>query len=262
MPEIKKNILNLLLLSGLFLSLLNSCSKDENSKPAPELPSFGDMGIDLTFLTSKKDGSIKVSNWQYSVLSVARWHYFLNTVCGVPVTAFQSASGQKASYAGDNKWQWKYQVNTDSMVINTRLTAHMDADSLYWGMYISISKNEVTSDEFLWLKGTSTSNLENGWWIFYESPVNPNSFLRIDWIKNKETRYTFIKPDDSGAGSYLLTGSLSSSDFDAFYTVYGKVHSDFTNIEYNKTTKAGRIKSPLVYGDSNWHYWDSSLLDI
>jgi hypothetical protein len=242
--------------------LLYSCSKDEKSGPAPVLPSFSAMDIDFSIFSNKKDGSIKVSNWQYSVLSVARWNYLMNKVCAIPVTAFQKASDQKPSYSGDNKWQWNYKVATDSLIINARLVAQVGSDSLQWKLYISTTKEEITKEEFLWLYGTSASNQEKGWWIFYESAECPNPFIKIDWTNEKVNTYTYIKPNDSSAGSYLITGTLSNSDYDAYYTVYGKIHADFTNIEYSKATKAGRIKSPVVYGDDNWHYWDSTLANI
>lgn len=242
--------------------ILLSCSKDEENKPAPVLPSFSTMGIDFSIFSNKKDGSVKVSNWQYSVLSVARWHYLMNNVCAIPVSAFQKVADQKASYSGDNKWQWNYKITTDSLIINTKLVAQSDPDSLHWKLYISTTKEGVTKQEFMWLYGTSSINQGKGWWIFNESPEYPNSFLKINWENGKGSTYLFIKPNDPSAGSYLITGTLAGSDYDAYYTVFGKVHNDLTNIEYKKATKAGRIKSPIAYGDANWHYWDSTLTDI
>lgn len=222
--------------------------------------------MDFSSFSSKKNGSILITNWQYSVLSVSYWNIILYANCAIPVVAFQKATEQKASYIDNNTWEWKFKVGADSLTINAKLQGKIVTDSVEWKMYISTTKSGNTSADFLWFTGASALDQTGGWWLLNENPVSTNPLLKINWTKKGENegtlKYTYVKSNDPAAGGYIEYGTKDDLLYDTYYTIYGKTHDDYINIEWNKTTKEGRIKSSVIYTNNEWHCWNSSFANI
>ena len=49
---------------------------------------------------------------------------------------------------------------------------------------------------------------------------------------------------------------------DALYEIYNKGKDNLVEINWNRTTKAGRIKDPSYYGNSDFHCWNDLGIDI
>ena len=87
----------------------------------------------------------------------------------------------------------------------------------------------------------------------------------IPWIYsvlNGDIKYTNIEPGGAENGGYIFYGKTTDTTYDAYYHIYNKGQDNLTEIEWNLTSKAGRIKDEKHYSDTDWHYWDENLDDI
>jgi hypothetical protein len=254
----KRAFSSLFLLVFIAFITLTSCKK-ENKFAAPPIPPSTSIMMDLGSFSLEKDGWVELSNWQYSVVTLAYWNSLLHT-CAIPLTAFQKASEQEAIYLDQNKWGWNYSIDVDSLIINSKLEASIIEDSIQWKLFISLSLNKTVSEPFLWLEGKSAHNESGGWWLFYKSPVQPNQFLKIDWREENESsiRYTYVNKNDLEKGAFIILNKTNDPVFNASYTVYNKLINHYFYIDRNTDNSEGRIKSSFLFNDSNWHCWDSS----
>ena len=62
-------------------------------------------------------------------------------------------------------------------------------------------------------------------------------------------------------GGYINYGITNETPYNAFYDIYNKGQDNHTNIEWNRTTKEGRVKDAQHFLDAVWHLWDSNLDD-
>ncbi len=254
----------------IFVGLLTNCKKDKGDPPV--LPPAESMSIDFTNFTSAKK-SLEVvsytkgtenSNWQFAATVAGIWKQIINLTLVVPVTAYKSAVNQTPVLVSGKTWQWSYNVTIASVAYKARLTGEIRTNDVQWKMYVTRT-GTGGFDEFLWVEGTSKSNGSAGQWTLNQDPQAPVSFLQIDWAKTSSVvgniKYTYLK-NDAFKTSYIEYG-LTSSALNAFYTIhyYNGVKFSDVNIEWNTTTKNGRVKSVDYLGDTSWYCWDSNRVN-
>ncbi|HNW57550.1 MAG TPA: hypothetical protein PKM69_07235 [Bacteroidales bacterium] len=263
-----KNLLPAVLIAILSASLFTSCKKDKGEPPV--LPPAESMTIDFSnFATAAKSAvsfsdikGVNQENWQFSAVVAGIWNSILTTTLIVPVTAFKLAADQDPVYLSDKTWQWSYNSTVSGVAYQVRLVGQISS-SVTWKLYLSTG----TSNEFLWIEGTSNLDGKSGTWTINKSVTAPEAFLQIDWAKTDDSvasvKYTYIKTSEEFTGSYIEYG-LQTGSYDAFYVVHYFDGAEFSdvNIEWNRTTHNGRVKSPSHFGDSQWHCWDTNLINV
>jgi len=251
------------------------CNKDEESNvepaPAPELPPTSSFVMDFSDFPDDDTTKYKSSyaytyqNWWWAATNVAVWNAVLTITLVVPVAAFyESFNHQGVWDPGLNAWVWSYNFVAGGAIHLAELRGSLDANGIYWEMYIS--KTNVYND-FLWFSGSSNSTNTAGEWHLNENPNNPNEFLQIEWNRDVTTgeadiKYTNVKPGAPGNGGYILYGVNNSVPYDTYYTIYNANNNNLTDIEWNRTTKNGRVSDELHFGDPDWRCWDENLQDI
>ena len=90
--------------------------------------------------------------------------------------------------------------------------------------------------------------------------------LGIEWNRNLDNstadiKYTNIAPGGPKNGDYIFYGKTTDSQLDAFYDIYNKGQDSLTNIEWNRSSKAGRVKDQRHFEDTAWRCWDNQLFD-
>jgi hypothetical protein len=241
---------------------LFSCKKDDKLD-IPMLPPVSSMAVDLSFVTSEKSGSVSITNWQFTNVSLAFWNAFIYGDCSLALTAFEKAIGEKSSQIDKNQWQWFSKFNFDTLAVKARLLGKQLQDSIEWKLMISTGKLLDYEPEFLWIEGMSASDQSGGWWLIYENTSNPGPLLKINWSQNEtaSNKFLIVKPDDPYTGQYLEYGRKNNQVFDSFYTL--KLHNNnFIYIEIDKASKVGHIKSTLLFNNNLWHCWNSSFENI
>lgn len=258
-----KNFLSLFILIILTVYIFISCKKEMN-EDAPVIPAFSFITIDFSGLSMKKDGSVTLSNFQYSSISLALWNTLLNVNCSIPLNAFKQVMEQRAVNIDNNVWEWKCKFNADSVIVNATLQGKLGSDSIEWKLFISTS-GSISTDNFLWVEGKSATDQTGGWWLFNENQSNPSSYLKVLWSKKDDnsgtTKCIYIKANDTLTNSFIESGSTNNSLFDSYYNIQLYKNNQI-NIEYNKANKEGRMKSLFIFNDNNWHCWNSSFTNI
>ncbi len=130
-------------------------------------------------------------------------------------------------------------------------------------MYIT---RDGAFEDFAWYSGVSNLTATEGTWNLKSNPSDPTPLIDIDWSRSAtseiaEIRYTNVIPGDDGNGSYLEFGITDDPDYDAFYGIFNIENGNTREIQWNRETKARRIKDPAHYDDEDFHCWDQELMD-
>jgi hypothetical protein len=204
------------------------------------------------------------SNWNYAVFAVVTWGAILITTLAVPVAAFRASFQHTPVQQPDGSWLWSYSVNITGSVYTAELHAQFITGGVHWDMNIS---KEGEYEDFLWYYGENDLPATEGFWILKQSPAVPTDLLRIDWSRNISAgthaiRYTNIIPGDSNNGGYIDTQYTKDIPYNHIWDMYNKVADNHTYIEWSSTTGEGRIKNFNLFGDDNWHCWDSDRMNV
>ena len=249
-----------------------SCKKDKGEPPV--LPPQESMTIDFSnFATQKKSADLisdqkgtENSNWEFAATVAGVWNLLITTTLAVPVTSFKLAVNQVPVYLDVKTWQWSYNVTVASVTYKARLTGQIRASDVLWKMYIT-KEGTGGFPEFLWFEGTSKLDGTGGQWILNESAQSQGALLQIDWTKTGTTigiiKYTYVK-NDSFKNNYIEYGKTTDPLYDAYYKIsFSNVRGTFVaDVEWNTTTKNGRVKCVDYLGDNNWYLWDANYINI
>jgi len=263
-----KKLLSISLILILITVIPAGCKKDKGDPPV--LPPAESMTIDFSNFQLQKKGDAKGtenSAWEFSATVAAVWRIVVNTTLIVPVTAFQQAVSQTATYVSEKNWQWSYNVTVSGSTYKARLTGEIRASDVAWKMYVS-KEGTGAFAEFLWFEGTSKLDGTGGQWILNQSSTVPSAILQIDWTKTAseigKITYTYVKNGDALKTSYIEYG-LTTGTLNAYYKVhyYTGVKFSDVDVEWSTTLKNGRVKSVDYFlGDTNWHCWDANKVNI
>jgi hypothetical protein len=248
----------------------SGCEKD-NDPDAPDLPPLETFVLDFSDFMDSKSGELTKSaelpvytNWGWAASHVVVWNTVLTVNLIVPVASFIEAFNHEGIYEGNNEWVWTYNFLAGGISHKAELHGTLTETQVLWEMYIS--KENVFTD-FLWYSGSHNILRTEGQWILYGSPEEPAQYLQIDWTRgatdNTATvNYMNIVNGSDFYGSYIYYERSNDVDYDRFYGVYDASVQNLVEIEWNYTTKAGRVKDPVHYEDTDWHCWDNMLQDI
>lgn len=259
-----------ILLALSILMTTNSCQKDEDKDDPPDLPPVASLLMDFTDFDNPNDTLTKhkaietYQNWGHAFVTVAFWNILSTWTIALPVLAYAEAFDQSPLYLGENSWQWAYDVAAGQDVYSIKLISKRISNEEFT-MKMLVTKSGVQGyEDFKWFEGTVRYDRTSASWNLYENPGTPNEVVSIDWEMDWEAdtytiKYTYIRPGAAENGSYIEHGVTGDSPYDAYYTV--SMLSNTVEIEWDKTTKAGRVKDPLKFGNSDWHCWGENLAD-
>jgi hypothetical protein len=248
--------------------VLNSCKKEKGDPPS--LPSYETMVIDFSNFTSLKRSAgtepvkgTESSTWQFAANLVSIWNSLISENTVVPLAAYQAASSGKASYVSENVWQWSYNFTASSSSYKARLVGKTSSGTVTWKMYIT-SEGTSSYKDFLWIEGTSKTDGSAGQWKFHRSPTSDVQIFKIDWSKSGDeitaVVYTYVI-NDTFKDSYI-NYHLNSTGFDAGYIIHlsDNSYSD-AQIEWNITTRDGRLQCVDYLQDDSWYCWDTNKIN-
>ncbi len=264
----KKSKLLSIFLTGLIL--LNACNDEDviDSGIPPELPPASSMDPDLSFFSESGNAGGRlevVDSWLYAATNVTVYSAILKSALIVPVTAYKVALEQTPSFDTElGGWVWSYEVNVGSSgLYNVKLTAIIGEKEVVWTGEIS---KEGIFDAFVWFEGTSAIGGNSGEWTLYESYQSPTPWLSATWEKSEvegtvNAIFTVEKEGDN-LGSTISYTATSSGDFDRMVIINDKKADNTITVEWNSTSKTGRVKSLEHFQDDTYHCWDNQLQDI
>jgi hypothetical protein len=263
-----KRLILAFLICAFPMFLLNDCKKDKGDPPS--LPPFETMVVDFSNFTSlKKSGPADVSvkgtessTWQFAANIVTIWNTLITDNTTIPMDAYQAALTGKPAFVSENLWQWSYNFVSGADNYSAKLTGKISSASVTWKLMIS---SEGTSfKNFIWLEGTSKTDGSQGQWKFHQSPSTDVQIFQTDWSKSGDevtaVLYTYSK-NDTFKNSYI-NYHLSTSGFDAGYLIHFSdgSYSD-SEIEWNFTTRDGRLNCVDYLQDNSWYCWDTNKIN-
>ncbi|MCB9851158.1 MAG: hypothetical protein H6817_10700 [Phycisphaerales bacterium] len=266
-----------ILCTGLVLSatVLAGCNTTEQEK-APDIPpestmvmDFSDFGNEgITVSNARVVQSVPGTNWAGSVITIGIWSAIVTVTLVVPVAAFLESFNHEPTELENGDWQWAYEYRVSGVLHSAALQADVKLSGVEWNMYIS-KEGEYT--DYHWFSGQSNLAVTEGTWTLnYPPGVNaddPAPFIFIEWTRDPNTmtgdiKYTNITDGMSDSNGFIYSAITEDEPFDAYYTIYTDTNANTTGIEWNLTTKDGRVRDAQRFGDSDWHCWDEDLQNV
>jgi len=250
-----------------FLLVLSACqqnnSNDQNNPP--EIPPQYSMSINSDFPqnTTQATGTVTVqstTNFTNAAANVLVGNAILVGNLLIPVAAFVESFHHYPTLRSDNTWVWTYAVRYAGVIYTAELHGQVVGDEVYWDMYVTKPGEYL---DFNWFSGVAARDGSMGTWTLRKDPADPQDYLYIEWTHDKATktgtaRYTNVLEGGAENGSYIYYGTSTDNTYDAFYNIY----SVSADIQWNRTSHAGRINNPVYFQNPDWHYWDENLQDI
>ena len=266
-----KKLISLFFIIFLSALIFTTCKKDKGDPPIAPPPES--MLIDFSNFTSLKKSVVfssgtkgtANSNYEYASTVSGMWNLITETTLAVPIACYKATYEKAPVWVSDNTWEFDNSVIVGAITYKARLVGLISGKKVIWTLYIA---REGTSSfpEFIWVDGESGTDGTNGQWIFNQSYSTQESLLQVDWTKTgteiETVKYTYIK-NDGLKTSFIDYGHISGI-FNSNYTIYYFNGVKFSNvlIEWNSTTKNGRVQSLEYLGDSNWYCWDSNKINV
>lgn len=259
----KKPHVNALIGMALTISLVISFSScdTEPVDERPELPPIESLMMDFSDFEGQPGGTkateASYGNFTHSYLSVLFWNLTSTLTMTLPVAAYGHALQQEAEYVGDHTWEWSFDFQYEGMDYSATLTGARISNEKF-SMEMKIGLAALPGQGVKWFDGEVRYDHTQALWNLYmEGNVK---VLEAEWHKNFETEagdlsYTYVEPEQEETGSFIRFKYMPREVYDGAYTI--SLSAGVTEIEWNVTSKEGRVKDPVKFGDSNWHCWDS-----
>lgn len=253
----------------LVLSGLSSCNKEE-TPDQPQLPPIESMIMDFSDFdqtpSTTKGITTVYDNFINAYVNVAFWTTVSGSAVIIPAVAYHEmlTNSGGADYMGDNIWVWTRTFTHTSQSYTATLTA-VRLNNDQFSMVMEIATSEYPDQGVVWFDGVIRYDHTHAIWNFYRYDEGQVKMLEVEWNKNFETgvsdlKYTYVEPGTAEYGSYIIFGIDPAKDYDAYYTI--SMSENTINIEWDRETKAGRIKNPAYFEDTDWHCWNNMLENI
>jgi hypothetical protein len=260
-----RSIIFLLIISITFFN--TSCKKDKAGEK-PDLPPQESLIMDFSDFDSRPDEKGKgttYNNFVYSYLNVLFWNTISASTLAVPAVAYGHMLSQNARYVGDNVWEWvDYYTYNQTDYVATLTAARLNNDQ--FSVEMVIAEEATPESGFKWFDGVVSYNHTSASWNLYRyNGGSPVKVIEVDWSKDYEEdtsslTYTYVETGQEQTGSSINMGTDPSLDYNAWYTI--SLADETIEIQWDRATKAGRVKNPDYFPDSNWNCWDANLADI
>ncbi|UXP31320.1 hypothetical protein N6H18_13275 [Reichenbachiella agarivorans] len=261
------------LIAILFIPLVmfSACTEDDSTNNGentePTVPPSSTMAPDLSSFNDDSaagERTALIGNWGYAALNVGIYTGILYKHLVVPVTAYQVTVGTKGYYNEETDlwiWEKNFDIPTKGSY-SVKLTASVEGDDVDWKGYISQS-GEI--DGFVWFTGESKVGGESGSWSLYESPEEPTVWLTSEWTAEDDSDMataTFtVEKEGDNMGSSIKYESDESAELDRIVTIYDASLDNEVVVMWNQTQAYGRVMSEAHFEDTEYHCWNTDLID-
>jgi hypothetical protein len=238
----------------------SSCDKEPEGK-RPDLPpveslimNFSDFDSPVADVKSSVESH---NNFNHAFTSLVFWSGASAFTVALPVTAYGYALEQEAVYLGDNRWEWSYEFQWNSMDFRATLTGER-MNNEEFSLEMLIAPAAFPEQGVRWFDGIVRYDHTHATWnIYREGTVE---VLGIEWSKDFELgdaslQYTYTEPDQEETGSYIRYEYNPAEPYDASFTV--SLLAGTTLIQWDTASKEGRVEDEVKFGDDAWHCWDS-----
>ena len=260
-----------LALTAIAMILFASCGKDDSIAPVP--PAAETLAIDLDSFRADKTKSPSGADDFFAYVSVkvvSNWIHIFDNIINVPVEAYKQLIVSAVPVQSGKGWTWTVDYK-DYFGCHYTVTLYGEEkqDKVYWDLRVSKNDGEDWYKDFPWIAGWSTKDGKSGQWEVRVGPFDMDVMVTADWVFNgindRSVKLTYQLTHECWGiprlfnESYILYSTNTSdaaydSSFESYYNHEGlgfwKV-----NVEWNRTTGAGRVMCSSRFGDSHWHCW-------
>ena len=255
----------------------NNTTENTSSSQAPTLPpdstflmTLGLSAFPAAAAPAFRGASMATTpagtNYTFAAVNVGVWNLIITVGLAVPVLTFAESFNHTPVLQPDGSWLWSYsKIIGDTYA--AKLNGKVSGGQVTWNMYISKTTGTNQFTDFNWFTGTADLAATAGNWTMRKNPTEQVDLLSIDWHRNAaagtgDIKFTNVEANATEEGGYISFKRTSDTPYDSFYDIYAKSANNLVNIEWNSTTKEGRVMNQQHFGDALWHYWDSALQNI
>ncbi len=262
----------LIIITALSVVLASCKIKEEETGSAPTLPTAASFVMsfdDFDTSVATRDAAMNVivattSNYNYAATNIGVWNLVLQVGLAIPVASFVEAFNHDPKKQSDGSWLWAYSFSVAGVPHTAKLYGKVAGTNVEWDMYISRAGGYT---DFHWYEGTSRIDGTQGTWTLMKDPDNARAFISIEWHRNasagtSDIKYTNVEVSTDGLGDYIHYGVTTNATYNAYYDINDASASSLIEIEWNRTTTAGRVKNLVHFGNEDWQYWDATHQDI
>ncbi len=245
-----------------------SCDK-EPLEDRPDLPPMESFLMDFSDFSQAPAGAKSTeatyANFLHSFFTLTFWNLASTVTMAVPVAAYGYALNQEPEYLGDLTWEWSFVFDLQGKNYTATLTgARLNNEEFTMEMVIGLTGSAEAGIK--WFDGVIRYDHTQASWTIYNEEAA--EVLQVDWSKDfvtgdTELRYIYVEAEQTQTGSYIQYTYMPDQVYDASFDIS---HSEgIADIEWNLTTKEGRVMDMAHFEDSDWHCWDSAengLADI
>lgn len=252
--------LSAILLAVSLLIVSTSCDK-EPEENRPELPPVESMMMSFSDFNeaigdTKANGEPHL-HFNYAFTSLAFWSGASALTMALPVAAYGYALEQGVEYLGENSWEWAYSFQWSGLDYTATLTAtRINNEEFSLEMHLATSAEPENGVR--WFDGVVRyDHTKANWNIYKDGSIE---VLEIAWAKDFELGdasllYTYVEPEKLETGSYLRYDYAPLEAYDASFEVSRSTGT--TLIQWNTSSKEGRVQDEARFGDAEWNCWDS-----
>ncbi|MCF6365779.1 MAG: hypothetical protein L3J35_06200 [Bacteroidales bacterium] len=250
-------------LSIIILFFLSGACKQQEKVP-PAIPPVESINFDFSYFKQTNKGNL---NYTLAVDRINSWKLYIEDSINIHYNSLSEASYNEFKYQKDQTWLMNYLFNVDNVSYNAAFFAIIEADTVLYKTFLSFD-----TDTIMFLDGKFYNNTKAGNWTLNipvtneeDSTLTEIKFLSVNWsvdsLNNKEIKFTNNKVGTENL-NYILYKDSVDAHYNSYLNIYNIGQDNHSIIEWNKTTKAGRIKDPLHYNNEDWHCWDEKYQDI
>ncbi len=242
------------------LIVSTSCDK-EPVENRPELPPLESLMMSFSDFNAAI-GNTKASgephlHFNYAFTSLAFWSGASALTIALPVAAYGYALEQGVEYLGDNSWEWTYSFQWIGQDYTATLTATRISNEEF-SLEMIIAPSATPDQGVLWFDGVVRYDHTRANWTIYKD--GSIEVLEIAWKKDfvlgdASLHYTYVEPQVLETGSYIKYEYAPLEMYDASFTV--SLSRGTTMVQWNTTSKEGRVQDEERFDDAEWMCWDS-----
>jgi len=269
--EILKSLRNgVIVFLSLGVIFLGTSCESEPVEDRPDLPPISSFIMDYSDFdepaSNLKAAVPSFANFTHAYGNIVFWNAFTTVTLALPVTAYAYALNKEPEYMGNNKWEWSYDFKHNNIDYKATLTAER-MNNEEFSADMSINLKALPGKGVTWFDGVIRyDHTHAGWNLYKNENASAIKIIEVDWSRNYETdegtmKYTLVEPGHEEEGSYIMLEIVTPDPeiIDAAYTI--SLAAGDIDIEWNRTTKAGRVADPVHFQDDLWHCWDYTLVD-
>lgn len=268
-----QQILAIILVASLALAG-TSCKKKKDDPPVPgippTLPPIESLKMDFSDFNSlpgKGDAKIIVDtydNYTEAYNNVNFWKVLLqDDLLAVPAAGLANALTKTGQEISNNTFEWSISFNANSANYVGKLTAVKGTTT--FTISLEAAPSTSLSNTFEYLTGVVSNDLSTADWQVYKNDGGSVKVLDGLYTINatsgfESLEYTYVESGETESNSTIEFNVLTSGDYDAAF--YMSMSAGNVDVEWDTATRAGRVKSPTEFSDTNWHCWSDILADI